>query len=328
MDLGRPRTLPDNARFPRRRGDGPPKRPFTVASRMFPPQARGWTPLHEQERRRFHVSPAGAGMDLRHGPPMCGGGGFPRRRGDGPIEELDAGYPGSFPPQARGWTSRIQVRQRMHFVSPAGAGMDRCQRRGTSRSSSFPRRRGDGPFSLERVTLRQRFPPQARGWTLAIYRNEEEKEVSPAGAGMDRSPISGRRWSGGFPRRRGDGPFSPKNRRLLIQFPPQARGWTAGPILRDQPGAVSPAGAGMDPWSSPYWTRSRRFPRRRGDGPRFTNQSTASSWFPRRRGDGPVPKKATATISKFPPQARGWTRHREPEREWGRVSPAGAGMDR
>ena len=49
--------------------------------------------------------------------------------------------------------------------------------------------------------------------------------------------------------------------------------------------------------------------------------------FPRRRGDGPVADAEEQPPDRFPPQARGWTGHRNGASETPDVSPAGAGMD-
>ena len=49
--------------------------------------------------------------------------------------------------------------------------------------------------------------------------------------------------------------------------------------------------------------------------------------FPRRRGDGPLCARAESGLSRFSPQARGWTLHRNRNFASGFVFPAGAGMD-
>ena len=110
-----------------------------------------------------------------------------------------------------------------------------------------------------------------------------------------------------FPRRRGDGPRGVGRSVIVSPFPPQARGWTVPLRLDAEDSLVSPAGAGMDPdaWLPP--PLGRRFPRRRGDGPRLGAASWHHAWFP--------------------PQARGWTSVHHLEPSSGGVSPAGAGMD-
>ncbi len=151
-----------------------------------------------------------------------------------------------FPPQARGWTC-----YRLHFVasrsvSPAGAGMDRCRPSEGPRSSRFPRRRGDGPLGNGSPPAAGVFPPQARGWTRLGAGAGPGADVSPAGAGMDRTMTSAAWASTGFPRRRGDGPQPVQGQVRWDLFPPQARGWTVESVWGSHAASVSPAGAGMD----------------------------------------------------------------------------------
>ena len=247
-------------------------------------------------------------MDRRPSPCGCQYRRFPRRRGDGPGGETVNTATRSFPPQARGWTSVRREGKGRLPVSPAGAGMDLPRPETARGMCRFPRRRGDGPRPCRSARSASGFPPQARGWTCLSHPLHPERHVSPAGAGMDPSERAGIGAGMGFPRRRGDGPDGSHQRRRYPKFPPQARGWTL-PALGDEcHPLVSPAGAGMDPPPARPGSPDDGFPRRRGDGPR--SGSTSS----RRRG--------------FPPQARGWTSKRVACPRPGRVSPAGAGMDR
>ena len=226
MDRRRHRDLWSRGGFPRRRGDGPRPGCRRGPSRGFPPQARGWTPARIGPNSEAAVSPAGAGMDLRHPWARSIRSSFPRRRGDGPSLGPGISRRARFPPQARGWTRNIRWREPSPCVSPAGVGMDRVMRRVPSTGRCFPRRRGDGPLlpvSDERLLG---FPPQARGWTGASRRPGLDPPVSPAGAGMDRRR-SGKHWNQPrFPRRRGDGPIGLASIASASSFPPQARGWT------------------------------------------------------------------------------------------------------
>ena len=232
---------------------------------------------------------------------------FPRRRGDGPPAALPPIRANSFPPQARGWTVRPRQAFARRSVSPAGAGMDPAAKRPIPPSARFPRRRGDGPVEKGRKDGNEKFPPQARGWTVLGPDDADRIGVSPAGAGMDPPPRprGGRRSS--FPRRRGDGPEILDAADGSELFPPQARGWTLPCAGREKGRQVSPAGAGMD---------------RCGGWP-----GGCLDCFPRRRGDGPSAGLARTLRARFPPQARGWTSHRAAHRFLELVSPAGAGMD-
>ena len=185
--------------------------------------------------------------------------------------------------------------------------MDRPRERSSPSGRRFPRRRGDGPSSSDVWAARGPFPPQARGWTRRGCRRGRAGAVSPAGAGMDPAPPCPRSIPPGFPRRRGDGPPLIAVPRPLEPFPPQARGWTQLLQLDRMDAPVSPAGAGMDL--------------------AITDDPAPSRRFPRRRGDGPPPAPSPATRRAFPPQARGWTSRRRPPALPRRVSPAGAGMD-
>ena len=88
MDPQQGAAAPGAGRFPRRRGDGPRAGAPVSRPSPFPPQARGWTSGYWRPPISGGVSPAGAGMDRRR---RVGRGvevGFPRRRGDGPLQAL------------------------------------------------------------------------------------------------------------------------------------------------------------------------------------------------------------------------------------------------
>ncbi len=206
MDRVPPRRQRPRQGFPRRRGDGPSGAMGLTETGWFPPQARGWTRLGTGEASGATVSPAGAGMDPTAASAVLASAGFPRRRGDGPLSEIVSLTLRAFPPQARGWTE-VRVRAELrHRVSPAGAGMDPLGFVAGSGLRRFPRRRGDGPVGYGALRQVETFPPQARGWTCDASHYSTLQTVSPAGAGMDRSPSPTTRSASRFPRRRGDGP--------------------------------------------------------------------------------------------------------------------------
>ena len=111
----------------------------------------------------------------------------------------------------------------------------------------------------------------------------------------------------GFPRTRGDGPYSRIFPTANFWFPPHARGWTPLRYVEVVSVIVSPVRAGMDPALSVNDYLDIR--------------------FPRTRGDGPAIQARTSEYLEFPPHARGWTL--EVGAIAGRllVSPARAGMD-
>ena len=224
MDPGRGVRTRVPIGIPRRRGDGPFPYEAVALVMRYPPQARGWTYCRGLCYELRHVSPAGAGMDLRTsllaGTFRC----IPRRRGDGPDSARLLYLCDTYPPQARGWTLRNRIYSFRVAVSPAGAGMDPDRPRMARPRIGIPRRRGDGPCSQCELLFAVSYPPQARGWTHPRQRPWWRLHVSPAGAGMDLARGAGARPSRGIPRRRGDGPYvhSLITRRQL--YPPQARG--------------------------------------------------------------------------------------------------------
>ena len=111
----------------------------------------------------------------------------------------------------------------------------------------------------------------------------------------------------GFPRARGDGPSLFTVIVLDSRFPPRTRGWTPCAPLSRSVFRVSPAHAGMDPYTAP-------------------TEPTLSS-FPRARGDGPPCSPIHRERNKFPPRTRGWTLALKPGKRMLIVSPAHAGMD-
>ena len=201
----------------------------------FPPHTRGWTCPDRVPARRPGVSPAHAGMDPAIKSSKSVGVGFPRTRGDGPVEHPVGTLRVAFPPHTRGWTRRAPGRDAPGCVSPAHAGMDPGTAPRRSRTTRFPRTRGDGPSTEDRPLFPTEFPPHTRGWTLGQRRRSGTHRVSPAHAGMDRSSPP---WPCGrscFPRTRGDGPQTINRNVEAGAFPPHTRGWTPE-RLRDAPG--------------------------------------------------------------------------------------------
>ena len=104
---------------------------------------------------------------------------------------------------------------------------------------------------------------------------------------MDLLDILATRFSVGFPRTRGDGPWKKGKTMNQEKFPPHARGWTPGMGDNGPGGRVSPARAGMGPISS--------------------KKGRENTSFPRTRGDGPERVVSIFVLDGFPPHARGWT---------------------
>ena len=90
--------------FPRTRGDGPGGHACCEGRHMFPPHARGWTPVLCLANDSLPVSPARAGMDPSTPSSDFLAWCFPRTRGDGPPRYPGISLTAEFPPHARGWT--------------------------------------------------------------------------------------------------------------------------------------------------------------------------------------------------------------------------------
>ena len=212
------------------------------------------------------------------------------------------------PPPTRGWTPVAAVHDGLDMGSPAHAGMDRSMPPIAARAAWLPRPRGDGPSALRHCRSWLRAPPPTRGWTVRCKSTGRVPRGSPAHAGMD--PL--RRVCRGIwpwlPRPRGDGPLIGPKHPCRFSAPPPTRGWTRTILGRRNPGAGSPAHAGMD--------------RRRRAAPGWRGR------LPRPRGDGPFSDFAASELLGAPPPTRGWTHsHRHPGRRRA-GSPAHAGMDR
>ena len=170
MDPSGLTQLTSGSRFPRTRGDGPKAARASGLTVEFPPHARGWTQRRRCADRGKQVSPARAGMDRVGVVATSAPRGFPRTRGDGPLEDGDRWIFKAFPPHARGWTRLLAASQGGDHVSPARAGMDRHRLRWRLRPAGFPRTRGDGPSRGCPRRWIWRFPPHARGWTSSHQR--------------------------------------------------------------------------------------------------------------------------------------------------------------
>ena len=151
------------------------------------------------------------------------------------------------------------------------------------------------------------FPPRLRGWTCPRRLIFQAPTVSPALAGMDPSRALSGLGKQSFPRACGDGPQTHLLYLRSLWFPPRLRGWTIDLRAFDDGWTVSPALAGMDPGSTPCWSKVCRFPRACGDGP------SASA--------------ASCSATAFPPRLRGWTLRHSSSDAAPPVSPALAGMD-
>ena len=124
-------------------------------------------------------------MDLVNGFSRFSCEGFPRPRGDGPVQEYEFSVPDAVSPPTRGWTHREADDSPDVAGFPAHAGMDLLDSFGQVRPVRFPRPRGDGPVLPGSAGSRYRVSPPTRGWTCGHGTDRCFTIGFPAHAGMD-----------------------------------------------------------------------------------------------------------------------------------------------
>ena len=262
-------------------------------------------------------------------------GGFPRPRGDGPIDGGATRLQGTLvSPPTRGWTRLTRrsprrgdgPRSRRGFPRPRGDGPAAYGARTRHDHCWFPRPRGDGPMDSQRHLVSSsgfpahagmdprrrcrrsvRVSPPTRGWTLRPPSIDRDRVIGfPRPRGDGPKLIGQLTRSGRFPRPRGDGPHDRFFPHHVPSVSPPTRGWTPGCIageMRKYDGF--PAHAGMDPISL---ADERWFPRPRGDGPHvYPRGDGCRKGFPRPRGDGPSCEWRQLRPAMVSPPTRGWT---------------------
>ena len=122
------RGLAGSTRFPRPRGDGPGWPGLPSCTTRVPPPTRGWPLYAVRWRAADGGSPAHAGMALFHEHCAKLLAGFPRPRGDGPVEPAVAAPALEVPPPTRGWPLRPVGPAAAGQGSPAHAGMAPCRK--------------------------------------------------------------------------------------------------------------------------------------------------------------------------------------------------------
>ena len=272
------------------------------------PQARGSTGPSGAYVRLRRPIPAGAGLNRTPPARRTAGGTDPRRRGAQPSTRKASCTMVARSPQARGSTVLTQRMTPARVPIPAGAGLNRQRNAAMMPAKTDPRRRGAQPRSPWPGTTATSRSPQARGSTGPRWRLPGLYRPIPAGAGLNRAPISRDRAGRADPRRRGAQPLGDPDSIFEKIRSPQARGSTDADA--DQLGAALPipAGAGLN--------RKPASPRARG------------STDPRRRGAQPKSVSAASTASRRSPQARGSTGLGLEEPGAGLPIPAGAGLNR
>ena len=293
--------------LPRARGDRPHVRSLQCQSRRSPPRTRGSTSNRRARAVPGHVSPAHAGIDLRHSMARPRTPSLPRARGDRPLEKTYRLAGSQSPPRTRGSTRDHGVRSHDVDVSPAHAGIDPASRGPWCTGCSLPRARGDRPCVGIVPTLGQVSPPRTRGSTRRDSSGKSHWRVSPAHAGIDLLNWAPPDVVARLPRARGDRPQRWNRCRNGGASPPRTRGSTSLRARGEWPVGVSPAHAGIDPWG----TAAHHIP----DG------------LPRARGDRPALDDGPDTSGLSPPRTRGSTCGYLGVSAHQGVSPAHAGID-
>src|SRR5690606_38754571 len=124
--------------------------------------------------KRFCVSPAYAGIDRGGDSSSCEHAGFPRIRGDRPLDSEKSDQDAAFPPHTRGSTCAGGLWSETSSVSPAYAGIDPSGVHLTDELIGFPRIRGDRPARTVSGVVWPPFPPHTRGSTEAAQPSVEE----------------------------------------------------------------------------------------------------------------------------------------------------------
>ena len=108
--------------------------------------------------------------------------------------------------------------------------------------------------------------------------------------------------------------------------PPPTRGWPPAMRRRLNGAAGSPAHAGMAPARHIHFGETMGSPAHAGMAPRHCDFCSRPSRFPRPRGDGPRYLEPSVTRIAVPPPTRGWPPQSRRQRPPGAGSPAHAGM--
>ena len=191
-----------------------------------------------------YVFPAHAGMFLLAQAYQDYTAGFPRARGDVPMDAITLASrvrfsprtrgcsrvnftyhgPTPFSPRTRGCSLDEQPIQLAREVFPAHAGMFRLGHTFVQFLHGFPRARGDVPSRWSERQKGKPFSPRTRGCSVGFQLPRKATTVFPAHAGMfptGNTVTSG--WNS-FPRARGDVPAQALDLALWQRFSPRTRG--------------------------------------------------------------------------------------------------------
>ena len=292
--------------LPRARGDRPLRVPFVSAEFESPPRSRGSAHDRARPGHSREVSPALAGIGPRPVRFATSCPRLPRARGDRPGEDCGDLHSCESPPRSRGSARWRPSSGRRAPVSPALAGIGPNPPAWPHLNGSLPRARGDRPRSGFPLRVLGRSPPRSRGSALHMELEFARPAVSPALAGIGPRARRLRSTVPSLPRARGDRPVHSLDLSRRRWSPPRSRGSAARDRSAGGARGVSPALAGIGPWTPASRPTGSRLPRARGDRPHI------------------------ATVQGFgqlsPPRSRGSARGRQEAAGPEHVSPALAGI--
>ena len=209
-------------------------------------------------------------------------------------------------PRTRGWSRGRRPGRYGTQLLPAHAGMVPPEAGSSRGPQAAPRARGDGPLSIDLLTLYSGCSPRPRGWSAGPVLDPDPAALLPAPAGMV-PPRPPRPTSfGSAPRARGDGPCRLSRSCSAVLCSPRTRGWSLHALAGGVPVYLLPAHAGM----VPSWRQ----------------RSTGTDPAPRARGDGPAAAAAVARPGRCSPRTRGWSHFFEQHCRCSGLLPAHAGM--
>ncbi len=267
----------------------------------------------------------------------------PRACGDGPTSLRLWTWSARSAPRLRGWSGVLRFAWQGHPVGPAPAGMVRCPRCTSGRSSCRPRACGDGPRHHHSVAGEAASAPRLRGWSVEQPVEDLARSVGPAPAGMVPASPSrpSRRWS--RPRACGDGPWAMADAATAATSAPRLRGWSSWRWLGHRPALGRPRACGDGPAIIEAGLPARGRPRACGDGP--TRCGWPSGWAgsaprvrsrrprppprscrPRACGDGPSTSARAVLLDGSAPRLRGWSAAGARRADSSLVGSAPAGM--
>ena len=258
------RTAPCRA-YPRLRGEHAGALAAASDIAGLPPLARGAQIVVGLAQHDGGPTPACAGSTAAVTDGRDGLGAYPRLRGEHIWQEADALKPEGLPPLARGAQRGSRTDTHWKGPTPACAGSTQTGRKRALWPRAYPRLRGEHARIGTRVVWPCGLPPLARGARRRSATRMTSLGPTPACAGSTHCGILRTNAAEAYPRLRGEHRTGARRSSRARGLPPLARG---APDRRRRLGAVhgpTPACAGSTTRTLSTATRSRAYPRLRGE---------------------------------------------------------------